>query len=74
MKIEYKGVYMRTCKVSVINDTLFDKVIAFFNKLPKDDVKVSVEEDNSFQSPKKLSSLSLKTKGFKFNREEANER
>ncbi len=65
---------MRTFKVSVINDTLFDKVIAFFNKLPKDDIKVSVEEDKTFQNPKKLISLSLKTKGFKFNRKEANER
>ena len=65
---------MRTFKVSVINDTLFDKVIAFFNKLPKGDIKVSIEEDNTFKNPKKLNSLSLKTKGFKFNREEANER
>lgn len=61
---------MRTFKVTV-NETLFDKVIAFFNKLPKNDIEVELDENKTLKSPKKLSSLSLKTKGFKFNREEA---
>jgi len=65
---------MRTLKVKV-NDTIFDKVIAFFNKLPQKDVKVSFEDtDDKLQTPKKLTSLSIKTKGYKFNRQEANER
>jgi hypothetical protein len=64
---------MRTLKVKV-NDTIFDKVIAFFNKLPQKDVKLSFEDNDKLQTPKKLHSLSIKTKGYKFNRAEANER
>jgi hypothetical protein len=64
---------MRTLKVEV-NDTIFEKVMAFFNKLPKNEIQLSVEENREIQTPKKLSSFSLKTKGFKFNRDKANER
>ncbi len=52
---------MRTSKVAV-NDTIFEKVMAFFNKLPKNEIQLSVEENREIQTPKKLSSFSLKTK------------
>lgn len=64
---------MRTLKVEV-KDTLFEKVITFFNMLPKTDFKLFVEDKSSLGTPKKLNSLSIKTKGYTFNREEANER
>jgi hypothetical protein len=64
---------LRTLKVEVA-DTIFDKVVAFFNMLPKTDFKLFVDDKNSLDTPKKLTSLSIKTKGFKFNRDEANER
>lgn len=64
---------MRILKVEV-NDTIFEKVMAFFNKLPKNEIQLSVEEKREIQTPKKLSSFSLKIKGFKFNRDKANER
>ncbi|MDY0122949.1 hypothetical protein [Sulfurimonas sp.] len=64
---------MRTLKVE-LKDTLFEKVIAFFNMLPKTDFKLFVDDKSPSGTPKKLNSLSIKTKGYKFNREEANER
>ena len=64
---------MRTLQIE-IKDTLFEKVIAFFNKLPKSDFNLSSDEKIIFQTPKKLNSVSIKTKGYKFNRDEANER
>lgn len=64
---------MRSLRVEV-SDTIFEKVIAFFNKLPKRDIKLAIDENDKIYAPKQLSSLSIKTKGFKFNREEANER
>lgn len=64
---------MRSLRVEV-SDTIFERVIAFFNKLPKRDVKLAIDENDRTYNPKQLSSLSIKTKGFKFDREEANER
>ena len=64
---------MRSLRVEV-SDTIFEKVIAFFNKLPKRDIKLAIDENDKIYTPKQLSSLSIKTQGFKFNREEANER
>ncbi|MGJ0316926.1 hypothetical protein NG754_10400 [Aliarcobacter cryaerophilus] len=64
---------MRSLRVEV-SDTIFERVIAFFNKLPKRDIKLAIDENDKIYTPKQLSSLSIKTKGFKFNREEANER
>lgn len=55
-----------------INENIFDKVMSFLNNLSKKDIKLRVE--NNLPVSKKLTSLSLKTKNFKFNREEANER
>ena len=56
-----------------INESIFDKVMLFLNNLPKKDVKLSVENDDKHVSDQ-LKSISLKTKDFKFNRNEANER
>ena len=45
----------------------------FLNNLPKKDVKLSIENNDNNVS-NQLKSLSLKTKGFKFDRSKANER
>lgn len=63
---------MHTLKLE-INDTIFDKVMFFLNNLPKNDVKLTVESTTTSQ-PKKLNSISIKTKGYRFDREEANAR
>ena len=55
-----------------INENIFDKVMFFLNNLSKKDIKLRVEDNVSVS--KQLTSLSLKTKNFKFNRNEANER
>lgn len=64
---------MRSLRVEV-SDTIFERVIAFFNKLPKRDIKLAIDENDRTNNPKQLSSLSIKTKSFKFDREAANER
>ena len=56
-----------------IEDSIVDKVMFFLQNLPKNEVKLDVESE-TYTKPKKLRSISLKTKGFKFNREEANAR
>lgn len=63
---------MHTLKLEV-NDTIFDKVMLFLNNLPKNDVKLTVESTIK-SKPKKLNSISIKTKGYRFDREEANAR
>jgi len=56
-----------------ICDNIVDKVMFFLQNLPKSEVKVDIENEN-YKKIKKLKSISLKTKNFKFNREEANDR
>jgi hypothetical protein len=63
---------MQTLKIEV-TDTIFDKVMLFLNNLPKSEIKLSIEEPSKSEL-KKLNSLSLKTKDFKFDRAEANAR
>lgn len=63
---------MHTLKLEV-NDSVFDKVMFFLNNLPKNDVKLTVESTTE-SKPKKLNSISIKTKGYQFDREEANAR
>lgn len=65
--------YMHTLKIEV-NDTILDKVMLFLNNFPKSEIKLSIEEATQNHKPKKLNSISLKTKGFKFDRDEANAR
>lgn len=64
---------MRTLQVEV-KDNLFEKVIDFLNKLPKNDFKLFTYDKTLSETPRKLNSVSIKTKGYKFNRDEANER
>lgn len=63
---------MYTLKLE-INDTIFDKVMFFLNNLPKKDVKLTLES-TVITKTKKLNSISIKTKGYRFDREEANAR
>lgn len=56
-----------------VKDTIFEKVMYFLKNLPSSDIKLTVETKPQ-KSPRKLNSISIKTKGYKFNREEANER
>jgi len=63
---------MHTLKLE-INDSIFDKVMFFLNNLPKNDVRLTVESSTT-SKPKKLNSISIKTKGYRFDREEANAR
>jgi hypothetical protein len=58
-----------------IAENMVDKVMSFLQNLPKNEIKLDVEKESSIKhKPKKLRSISLKTKGFSFNREEANAR
>ena len=63
---------MYTLKIEV-NDTVFDKVMLFLNNLPKSDVKLTVENADK-PKLKRLKSVAIKTKGYRFDREEANVR
>ena len=63
---------MHTLKLEV-KDTVFDKVMYFLSNLPNSEIKLTVENE-SYKSPKILNSISIKTKGYRFNREEANAR
>jgi hypothetical protein len=58
-----------------IEDSVFDKVIYFLKNLPINEVKIIDDVVDIKKEPAyKPSSIELHTKGFKFNREEANER
>ena len=59
-----------------IEDSVFDKVIYFLKNLPQNEVKIITEDVHSSikTKPNKLNSISIETKDFKFNREEANAR
>ena len=61
---------MKTIRLDV-DESIFDKVMYFLNHLPKKDVKVNIEDDWKKKNHKKLNAISIKTKGFKFDREEA---
>jgi hypothetical protein len=64
---------MHALKVYV-DDSVFDKVMSFLKNLPAHQVKVDIEPTTRSNSPKVLKAVSLKTKGFTFNRDEANAR
>jgi len=68
-----KGIDMKTIRLDV-EDNIFDTVMYFLNNLPKKDVKLNIEHDKDSKKKKKLNAISIKTKGFKFNREEAHAR
>ncbi len=64
---------MKTIRLDV-EDNIFDKVMFFLNNLPKSDVRLKIETEKKKQTTNKLRAISLKTKNFKFSREEANDR
>ena len=65
---------MQTIRLDVNDNNMFNTIMDFLNNLPQHDFKVKVEKKQIPIKRKKLRAISLKTKGFKFNREEANER
>ena len=58
-----------------IEDNVFDKVIYFLKNLPVNEVKI-IDDLTTLKKiePQRFNSISLHTKDFKFNREEANGR
>ena len=57
-----------------MNDIIFEKVMFLLNNLPKNKVRIKIEDNEIKRKVKKLKAISLKTKGFKFDRDEANAR
>jgi len=58
-----------------IQDSVFDKVIYFLQNLPKNEVKIISDIENSnLNKKRKFTSIKIQTKNFSFNREEANAR
>ena len=59
-----------------INDEVIDKVRYFLENLPKNEVEIVEESYSASQKKpgKKFKAVSLETKDFKFDREEANAR
>ena len=64
---------MKTIRLDVA-DSIFDNVMYFLNNLPKKDVKLNIENTQKDKKKKRLNAISIKTKGFKFDREEAHGR
>ena len=65
---------MQTIRLDVNNKTIFNTIMDFLNNLPQHEFKVNIEKKVVPIQKRKLNAISLKTKGFKFNREEANAR
>ena len=65
---------MQTIRVDINNNNIFNTIMDFLNNLPQHEFKVKVEKKPVVANRKKLKAISLKTKGFKFDRDEANER
>ena len=64
---------MKTIKLE-IEDNIFDKVMFLLNNLPKRDIRLTVENRENTEQRRKLNAISIKTKNFKFDREEAHAR
>ena len=65
---------MQTIRVDINNDNIFNTIMDFLNNLPQHEFKVKVEKKPVISKKKRLRAISLKTKGFKFDRDEASER
>jgi hypothetical protein len=66
---------MQTIRLDINNHNIFNTIMDFLNNLPQHEFRVKVEKKATKTFKKrKLNAISLKTKGFKFDREEANER
>jgi hypothetical protein len=63
---------MQVLKLEV-HDAIFDKVVSFLKNFPQNQVKLDIEKQTS-NKPKKLKSIALKTRDFRFDRDEANAR
>jgi len=64
---------MKTIRLDV-DDSIFDKVMYFLNHLPKKDVRLNIEDHQKDKKQIRLNAISIKTKGYKFDREEAHAR
>ena len=64
---------MKTIRLD-IEDSIFDNVMYFLNNLPKKDIKLNIENSEESKKKKRLNAISIRTKGFKFDREEAHAR
>lgn len=66
---------MQTIRLDTNNNNIFNTIMDFLNNLPQNEFKVKIEnKPTKTVTKRKLNAISLKTKGFKFDREEANER
>ena len=66
---------MQTIRLDINNNTIFNTIMDFLNNLPQNELKVKVEKNpTNNTNHRKLNAISLKTKGFKFDREESHER
>lgn len=63
---------MHTIKLDV-SDNVYDKVMRYLEGLPQKEITINVDDEDR-KVIKKFHSISLKTKGFSFNRDEANAR
>jgi len=65
---------MQTIRLDINNNNIFNAIMDFLNNLPQHEFKVKVEKRPTITKRKRLRAISLKTKGFKFDRNEAHER
>lgn len=56
-----------------VKDSIYDKIIYFLKHLPKNEIEIT-QNKKVQKRDRAFNSISLNTKGFKFNREEANAR
>lgn len=64
---------MKTVRLD-ISDNVYDKVMFFLTNLPQNEVHLNIEDNLEVSNVNILKAVSLKTRGFKFDREEANAR
>jgi hypothetical protein len=66
---------MQTIRLDINNHNIFNTIMDFLNNLPQNEFRVKVEKRPiRTLKRRKLNAISLKTKGFKFDREESHER
>jgi len=66
---------MQTIRLDINNHNIFNTIMDFLNNLPQNEFRVKVEKQpTQTVKRRKLNAISLKTKDFKFDREESHER
>jgi hypothetical protein len=66
---------MQTIRLDINNHNIFNTIMDFLNNLPQNELRVKVEKQPLRTiKRRKLNAISLKTKGFKFDREESHGR